>query len=88
MGWGGGRCRCTTAFACRGTWTSPSTCGVRDSASNTKEGGASLLSGPLPDQAALQGVLLQIVRMHLPLLWLEACEARGGWDRERGDTTR
>lgn len=33
--------------------------------------GVSLLSGPLPDQAALHGVLLQIFRLGLPLLSLE-----------------
>jgi hypothetical protein len=39
-----------------------------------EDGGTSLLSGPLPDQAALHGVLLQLVRMGLPLLALETCE--------------
>ena len=37
-------------------------------------GGNTLLSGPLPDQAALQGVLLQIVRLGLTLLSLETSE--------------
>ena len=37
--------------------------------------GASLLLGTLPDQAALHGVLLQIVRLGLTLLSLETSEA-------------
>ena len=37
--------------------------------------GATLLSGALPDQAALHGVLLQIVRLGLTLLSLETSEA-------------
>jgi hypothetical protein len=37
--------------------------------------GTTLLSGSLPDQAALHGVLLQIVRLGLTLLSLEASEA-------------
>ena len=36
-----------------------------------------LLSGSLPDQAALQGVLLQIIRLGLTLLSLESHEAAG-----------
>jgi hypothetical protein len=36
---------------------------------------AMLLSGTLPDQAALHGVLLQIVRLGLTLLSLETSEA-------------
>ena len=43
-----------------------------------QEAGTTLLSGPLPDQAALQGVLLQIVRLGLTLLSLETSEAPGG----------
>jgi hypothetical protein len=39
--------------------------------------GSTLLSGSLPDQAALQGVLLQIVRLGLTLLSLETSEALG-----------
>ena len=38
--------------------------------------GATLLSGSLPDQAALQGILLQIVRLGLTLVSLETDEAR------------
>ena len=30
-----------------------------------------LLSGPLPDQAALQGVLVQMIRLGLTLLFLD-----------------
>ena len=37
-----------------------------------------LLSGTLPDQAALHGVLLQIIRLGLTLLSLETSEAPGG----------
>jgi len=40
-----------------------------------EESGMSLLSGPLPDQAALHGVLLQIVNLGLPILSLETSEA-------------
>jgi hypothetical protein len=44
--------------------------------------GTTLLAGSLPDQAALQGILLQIVRLGLTLLSLETGEAPG--DEERG----
>lgn len=37
--------------------------------------GTTLFSGTLPDQAALHGVLLQIVRLGLVLLSLETSEA-------------
>lgn len=40
--------------------------------------GTTLLSGELPDQAALHGVLLQITRLGLTLLSLETKEALGG----------
>ena len=40
-----------------------------------QEAGTTLLAGALPDQAALHGVLLQIVRLALTLLSLEANEA-------------
>ena len=40
-----------------------------------QDAGATLLSGTLPDQAALHGVLLQIVRLGLTLLSLETSEA-------------
>ena len=40
-----------------------------------RETGTTLLSGTLPDQAALHGVLLQIVRLGLTLLSLETSEA-------------
>ena len=43
-----------------------------------QETGTTLLSGTLPDQAALHGVLLQIVRLGLVLLSLETSEAPGG----------
>ena len=39
-----------------------------------QETGATLLSGTLPDQAALHGVLLQIIRLGLTLLSLETSE--------------
>jgi hypothetical protein len=42
-----------------------------------QETGTTLLSGTLPDQAALYGVLLQIVRLGLTLLSLETSEASG-----------
>ena len=42
-----------------------------------QEAGTTLLSGTLPDQAALHGVLLQIVRLSLTLLSLEASETLG-----------
>lgn len=40
-----------------------------------QDAGTTLLSGTLPDQAALHGVLLQIVRLGLTLLSLETSEA-------------
>ncbi|GCE27676.1 hypothetical protein KDA_31600 [Dictyobacter alpinus] len=40
-----------------------------------QETGTTLLSGTLPDQAALHGVLLQIVRLGLTLLSLETSES-------------
>ena len=43
-----------------------------------QEAGTTLLSGELPDQAALHGVLLQITRLSLVLLSLETSEARRG----------
>jgi hypothetical protein len=43
-----------------------------------QEAGTTLLAGSLPDQAALHGVLLQIVRLGLTLLSLEASEALEG----------
>ncbi len=43
-----------------------------------QEAGTTLLLGFLPDQAALHGVLLQIVRLGLTLLSLETSEAPGG----------
>jgi hypothetical protein len=39
--------------------------------------GTTLLAGSLPDQAALQGILLQIVRLGLALVSLEIGEAPG-----------
>jgi hypothetical protein len=47
-----------------------------------QEAGTTLLSGTLPDQAALHGVLLQIVRLSLTLLSLETRET----PNEPGDT--
>jgi hypothetical protein len=47
-----------------------------------EDAGTTLLSGPLPDQAALQGVLLQIVRLGLTLLSLEASGAPGREETE------
>jgi hypothetical protein len=43
-----------------------------------QESGTTLLSGYLPDQAALHGLLLQIVRLGLALLSLETSTAPGG----------
>jgi hypothetical protein len=43
-----------------------------------QEAGTTLLSGVLPDQAALHGVLLQIIRLGLVLLSLETSQAPGG----------
>ena len=43
-----------------------------------QEAGATLLSGTLPDQAALHGVLLQIIHLGLTLLSLETSEALMG----------
>ena len=42
-----------------------------------QEAGTTLLSGPLPDQAALYGVLLQLIRLGLTLLSLETSEGPG-----------
>jgi hypothetical protein len=39
-----------------------------------QDAGTTLLSGPLPDQAALHGVLLLIIRLSLTLLSLETSE--------------
>jgi hypothetical protein len=47
--------------------------------------GTTLLSGPLPDQAALHGVLLQVVRLGLTLLSLETSEAP---EREETENSR
>ncbi len=49
-----------------------------------QDDGTTQLSGSLPDQAALQGVLLQIIRLGLTLLSLETSEAPG-WD-ERAES--
>ncbi len=43
-----------------------------------EDAGTTLLSGPLPDQAALQGVLLQVIRLGLTLRSLETSDASGG----------
>jgi len=43
-----------------------------------QEAGATLLSGTLPDQAALYGVLLQRIRLGLVLLELSTSETPGG----------
>lgn len=43
-----------------------------------QEAGTTLLSGTLPDQAALYGVLLQLIRLGLVLLSLETSEVPGG----------
>ena len=43
-----------------------------------QEAGTTLLSGTLPDQAALYGALLQLIRLGLVLLSLETSEAPGG----------
>jgi hypothetical protein len=49
-----------------------------------QEAGTTLLSGDLPDQAALHGVLLQLIRLGLVLLSLETSEApRGEQARDR-----
>jgi hypothetical protein len=42
-----------------------------------QEAGTTLLSGSVPDQAALHGLLLQIVRLGLVLLELSTSEAKG-----------
>lgn len=42
-----------------------------------QEAGTTLLSGALPDQAALYGVLLQLIRLGLVLLSLETSETPG-----------
>jgi hypothetical protein len=46
--------------------------------------GTTLLSGSLRDQAALQGVLLQIVRLGLALVSLETGEASGAEEAGAG----
>ena len=43
-----------------------------------QEAGTTLFSGPLPDQAALYGVLLQLIRLGLVLLSLETSQVEGG----------
>jgi hypothetical protein len=42
-----------------------------------QEAGTTLLSGTLPDQAALYGVLLQLIRLGLVLRSLETSETPG-----------
>lgn len=42
-----------------------------------EETGTTLLSGSLPDQAALYGVLLKIRQLGLSLLWLDSDESSG-----------
>jgi hypothetical protein len=49
-----------------------------------KDAGTTLLVGPLPDWAALQGVLWQIVWVGLTLLSLETCQAPGGEEAAQG----
>ena len=49
--------------------------------------GTTVLSGSLPDQAALQGVLLQIVRLGLSLVSLETGEAPGTDETEETGQT-
>lgn len=46
-----------------------------------EEAGISLLSGSLPDQAALHGVLVQITNLGLPLLSLETRDAPQGEEK-------
>ncbi len=52
-------------------------CTTRGLCIEQQETGTTLLSGTLPDQAALHGVLLQIIRLGLTLLSLETSEAPG-----------
>jgi hypothetical protein len=49
------------------------------------EAGTTQLSGSLPDQAALHGVLLQIIRLGLTLLSLETSEPP--WWEEAAEST-
>lgn len=42
-----------------------------------EEEGTTLLSGSLPDQAALYGMLLKIRQLGLSLLWLDCDDASG-----------
>ena len=49
-----------------------------------QEAGTTLLSGMLPDQAALHGVLLQIVRLGLVLLSLATSDVAGGEEAAEG----
>ncbi|GHO70765.1 hypothetical protein KSC_096570 [Ktedonobacter sp. SOSP1-52] len=42
-----------------------------------QETGTTLLSGVLPDQSALYGVLLQLIQLGLVLLSLETSQAEG-----------
>jgi hypothetical protein len=53
-----------------------------------QETGTTLLSGQLADQAALHGVLLQIIRLGLTLLSLETSEALNETGDDQGLTTR
>lgn len=48
--------------------------------------GSTLLSGPLPDQAALHGLLAQLRDLGLPLLALRRRDP-GGQQEERGDNS-
>jgi hypothetical protein len=47
-----------------------------------EDAGTTLFSGTLPDQAALHGVLLQIIRLGLTLLSLGTSEAPGREETE------
>jgi hypothetical protein len=49
-----------------------------------QEAGTTLLSGTLPDQAALHGVLFQIVRLGLVLLSLATSDVAGGEEAAEG----
>lgn len=43
-----------------------------------------VLTGVLPDQSALFGILLRLHNLGIPLISVNACPDRGGWAKSEG----
>ena len=71
---GGGRW--TTLFGSKDTWTGPFKTAL-GRCIEQQEAGTTLLSRTLPHQAALYGVLLQLIQLGLVRLSLETSKAEG-----------